>query len=389
MNRKSIALAFAASLIVVNAFGQFTTCSGGVCSPPNVGIGGTSPTNALHIFTTGQAQGLTIEGTNPAAKFQPSGGSPQGYFGLATSGTAFFGDALSSDLIIRSDFGRILMGRLSAGVSTLTVDAGTVQVVGKVGIGTGAPSNALHVLTNTSADGLLIEGSNNPSAALKSNGSTRGYLAVATTAGAYFTNSSANDDLILRSETGRILIGQYVAPTTQPATIAIENGHVGIGILSSSAYTLDVAGTIHATQVIGATYQDVAEWVPATIKMSPGTVVVVQRGAKNTVMPSAAAYATSVAGVVSEKPGVILGESSESKAMIATTGRVKVHVDASNGAIEAGDLLVTSGKSGVAMKSQPVDLGGVKIHRPGTLIGKALESLPRGEGDILVLLSLQ
>jgi hypothetical protein len=123
--------------------------------------------------------------------------------------------------------------------------------------------------------------------------------------------------------------------------------------------------------------------------MSPGTVVVVQRGAKNTVMPSAAAYATTVAGVVSEKPGVILGESSESKAMIATTGRVKVHVDASNGAIEAGDLLVTSDKSGVAMKSQPVDLGGVKIHRPGTLIGKALESLSSGEGDILVLLSLQ
>ena len=75
--------------------------------------------------------------------------------------------------------------------------------------------------------------------------------------------------------------------------------------------------------------------------------------------------------------------------MIATTGRVKVHVDASSGAIEAGDLLVTSGKPGLAMKSQPVDLGGVKIHRPGTLIGKALESLPSGEGDILVLLSLQ
>ncbi|HEV7573385.1 MAG TPA: hypothetical protein VGQ21_17945, partial [Thermoanaerobaculia bacterium] len=157
----------------------------------------------------------------------------------------------------------------------------------------------------------------------------------------------------------------------------------------TSGYALDVNGSIHASQVIGATYQDVAEWVPATAKMSPGTVVVVRRGAKNTVMPSASEYATTVAGVVSEKPGLILGESSDSKAMIATTGRVKVHVDASGGAIEAGDLLVTSGKPGMAMKSQPVDLGGVKIHRPGTLIGKALESLPNGEGDILVLLSLQ
>jgi hypothetical protein len=41
------------------------------------------------------------------------------------------------------------------------------------------------------------------------------------------------------------------------------------------------------------------------------------------------------------------------------------------------------------MKSEPLDLGGVKIHRPGTLIGKALEPLAKGQGEILVLLSLQ
>jgi hypothetical protein len=29
------------------------------------------------------------------------------------------------------------------------------------------------------------------------------------------------------------------------------------------------------------------------------------------------------------------------------------------------------------------------MHRPGTLIGKALEPLSEGEGEILVLLSLQ
>jgi hypothetical protein len=41
------------------------------------------------------------------------------------------------------------------------------------------------------------------------------------------------------------------------------------------------------------------------------------------------------------------------------------------------------------MKSMPVDLGGVAIHRPGTIIGKALEPLEKGTGEILVLLSLQ
>ena len=59
------------------------------------------------------------------------------------------------------------------------------------------------------------------------------------------------------------------------------------------------------------------------------------------------------------------------------------------GPIQIGDLLVTSDIPGIAMKSEPVNLGGVQFHRPGTLIGKALESLEKGKGEILVLLSLQ
>jgi hypothetical protein len=86
---------------------------------------------------------------------------------------------------------------------------------------------------------------------------------------------------------------------------------------------------------------------------------------------------------------VILGIASDSKSKIATTGRVKVRVDATTHPVSRGDLLVTSDRPGVAMVSEPLDLGGTKIHRPGTLIGKALEPLPKGEGEILVLLSLQ
>ena len=41
------------------------------------------------------------------------------------------------------------------------------------------------------------------------------------------------------------------------------------------------------------------------------------------------------------------------------------------------------------MRAQPFDLGATPIHRPGTLIGKALEPLDKGAGEILVLLSLQ
>jgi hypothetical protein len=41
------------------------------------------------------------------------------------------------------------------------------------------------------------------------------------------------------------------------------------------------------------------------------------------------------------------------------------------------------------MRSQPIIVGGHSIHRPGTLLGKALEALPAGRGEILVLLTLQ
>ena len=109
----------------------------------------------------------------------------------------------------------------------------------------------------------------------------------------------------------------------------------------------------------------------------------------NEVTASTLAYDTAVAGVVSAAPGIILGEGSDEKAKIATTGRVKVRVDASGNAIRIGDLLVTSDKSGAAMKSEPMEMNGRHFHQPGTILGKALEPLESGRGEILVLLSLQ
>jgi hypothetical protein len=163
----------------------------------------------------------------------------------------------------------------------------------------------------------------------------------------------------------------------------------GLQVNSTGMSNIGGSLTVHGT--VYANYQDVAEWVPATASMAPGTVVVISDDTNNTVMPSTHAYDTGVAGVVSPTPGLLLGVAGASKAKIATTGRVKVRVDASKGPIRKGDLLVSSDRPGMAMKSEPIDVAGVKIHRPGTLIGKALEPLERGkgEGDILVLLSLQ
>lgn len=175
-------------------------------------------------------------------------------------------------------------------------------------------------------------------------------------------------------------------------TIA-SDGKVGIGTTTPTK-TLDVVGDANFSGTvtggnIAAQYQDVAEWVPSTGELPAGTVVILDPTKTNHVIASETAYDTSVAGVVSAKPGIILGEASANKAKIATTGRVRVRVTADAAPIRIGDLLVTSEIEGVAMKSQPIDLNGRKFHQPGTVIGKALEPLASGEGEILVLLSLQ
>lgn len=89
------------------------------------------------------------------------------------------------------------------------------------------------------------------------------------------------------------------------------------------------------------------------------------------------------------QPGIKLGEPGDGKVLVAQSGRVRVRADASFGAIRPGDLLVTSPTRGHVMRSQAINVGGHFVHRPGTLVGKALEALPLGRGEILVLLTLQ
>lgn len=186
-------------------------------------------------------------------------------------------------------------------------------------------------------------------------------------------NGSLVGDLYIRSQNSRLLFS--------------VDGGVSQAITVTST-GVNLKGTVTADNIV-AMYQDVAEWVPVDEHMDAGTVVVVDKSKSNHVTKSVKPYDTGVAGVVSERPGVILGQPGPSKAMIATTGRVRVKVDATAGSIGVGDLLVSSPVAGYAMASQAVKINDAEFHRPGTIIGKALEPLPSGQGEILVLLSLQ
>ena len=174
--------------------------------------------------------------------------------------------------------------------------------------------------------------------------------------------------------------------TSTPSAANISAGQFGQNT-GGGNYTFPGHVTVNGN--IAAKYQDVAEWVESSQELPAGTVVVLDSSKTNQVIASTQAYDSRVAGVISLQPGLVLGEPGEGRVLVATTGRVKVKVDASNGPIQIGDLLVTSDTTGMATKSIPVEIGGVRIHRPGTLIGKALEPLAKGAGEILVLLSMQ
>lgn len=290
---------------------------------------------------------------------------------------------------------------------SITNTRADMWVSGRVGIGTldsnstiAQPANKVYIRDYTSQTALPAVDATVSTVIESSADGTAASLAIiggqkvdsqghAGLARLYLGNYNEWDSTRIEGGAGKLTVFvRNAGAAAAPAITVLPTGNVGIGQPNPGA-KLDVNGDVNVTGVIHAQYQDVAEWVPSGQRLAPGTVVVIDGGGSNRVTPSTRAYDTAIAGVVSAMPGVILGEEAAAKSQIATTGRVRVHVDASKHAIAIGDLLVTSDRPGTAMRSEPIDVGGAKIHRPGTLVGKALEPLPAGEGDILVLLSLQ
>jgi hypothetical protein len=295
-------------------------------------------------------------------------------------------------------------------VWTLGTGSSATYTAGPVGIGTATPSSTAgaHVVNDSDTG--------DPTMLLENLGDAAGNIHLTThrtsagNAGIFrfkYYDSGTNlveagtvSGTILNISTGTRTGGLVFSTQSVAASLATEKmridgaGNVGIGTTSPTE-KFDVAGNIHATGNIAADgaiyakFQDVAEWVPASTDLEPGTVVTLDPSRKNGVTASSMSYDTSVAGVVSAQPGLILGEKGVGKEQIATTGRVLVRVDARIAPIRIGDLLVTSDVAGTAMRSQPAMIDGQPFHRPGTIVGKALESLDSGTGEILVLLSLQ
>jgi len=153
--------------------------------------------------------------------------------------------------------------------------------------------------------------------------------------------------------------------------------------LVASAGSVWMPGSLQVDGNIAAKYQDIAEWVDSVEPLEPGTIVTIDPTGTNRVTAAARPYDSRIVGAVSPQPGLILGEPGEGRALVAQSGRVRIKADATFGAIRPGDLLVSSPTRGHAMRPKDNKV------RAGTVIGKALEALPAGRGEILALLTLQ
>jgi hypothetical protein len=308
----------------------------------NVGVGTTTPGSKLTVATSSAA-------TNATVSITPDG-TNQYYAGNNHDALFVDGSLLSPHGNYTSAIVRLLRLRAQTGFDTFTV--------GRTGDVLVSPETRFAPYTLK-----LAPDANN----------------------SYYAGSDY--DVLLISGSGYNAHGVYTSKTLRPLRVTNASGGDAFVINRDGSATF--GGNVTVSGNIGAKYQDVAEWVPARQEMAAGTVVTLDTEKSNQVMASSQSYDTRVAGVVSAQPGITLGEAGKGKVLVATTGRVKVRVDATRNPIRIGDLLVTSDKEGFAMKSEPVLLGGRQMHAPGTLIGKALEPLPGGTGEILVLLSLQ
>ncbi|MDD5528350.1 MAG: hypothetical protein PHO56_05295, partial [Patescibacteria group bacterium] len=317
----------------------------------NVGIGTASPGARLTVAGDQQIRVGSVSGNLAAYMSYISGSNVAAFGGIGSN--LELGSGWNEQVRVNAGNAGIQFNT-TPGTGTFTTQM-VIQVGGGVGIGTQSPTRKF-VVSNGGAEGMEI----NPFS---------GYNSMIS----YNRNTSTWLPLILNDGA--------------PAGV----GGVGIGTNNPGAYKLYVNGDAYISGQITAGSGDVAEEFYTDKNYPAGTVLVMDNKPSYAEASAGEGYKSSracnkkydstVIGVISEKPGMVVGQiEGKYKAPVALVGVIKVRANSSNGKIHQGDLLTTSAISGEAMLASAPQIG--------TIIGKALED-DSGKGFVMALVNLK
>lgn len=168
------------------------------------------------------------------------------------------------------------------------------------------------------------------------------------------------------------IVAGTVATAGTSGTVQLQFAQASVdataSIIMANSYLL-------AFKVSGA---DLAEvYFSKDVHLIPGTVVSLDPTLSTGVKKSEKPYDPQVMGVVSTKPGLVIGDlggGEGSPVFIALSGRVPVHVTTENGPIKPGDYLTPSSTPGFAMKAT----------RAGVVIGQAMTGHSENEKGMVI-----
>lgn len=339
----------------------------------NVGIGTTNPVQKLDIANGS----MTIETSGFPLLLGNTDGSGSALV-QSSCGSCWSNDAVGGETILRSAANKPLILQSGTGRSHIYLDSS-----GNVGIGTATPQYKLNVVggdIGQSATGdtpvqmwFQAGGVAQPWRFIFPSSVNSAQLGAGANNFGIF-NQTAGDYLLLLRTDGSLKLGMGAGVVIRNSGIAFSDG-----TNQTTAWNGVLCGGDYAESVSVSGYRTAYE---------PGDVIVMDTANSEHFLKSSTPYSTVVAGIYSTKPGAIgrrtkNPDKANLEIPMAMVGIVPTKVNAENGPIKIGDLLVTSSTPGYAMK------GTDRTQMLGAVVGKAMETLASGQGVIDVLVTLQ
>jgi hypothetical protein len=280
--------------------------------------------------------------------------------GNITGGNVLFGTGVVSGTGNITGGNLLTSGLISA---TSSITAGSIQTGGAISA-TGNITGGN--LSGTGIVGTLLTG---PQTNITSVGTLGSLTVTANVTGGNIATGGAIS--AAGAITGAGITGTSLNISTGTANVGgITNANLnGIGNIGNATVGFN---TVFATAT-SARYADLAELYAADAEYAPGTVL--DFGGSDEVTLSTGINSVRVAGVVSTNPAHLMNSTlqSEHTAALALVGRVPTLVV---GAVKKGDMMVTAGGGRAQACAEP---------RMGSVIGKALQDHPGGQGVIEIV----